>query len=184
MSIKTETLEQFVENYIQNKVKSNVKRSYEDWVRENGIDSNGIYSDTVRDLTLGYQTGKGGYGAVGENLYGMGLTYSGYSDYVNERAFSDMKKGLTAAKETFDKNEGKNMQGYVEAIEKEQRKFTTLVSSIENAGIADFNSAYEYAVSAGLSDEDAKMVAKAGSDIVRKKLKNSINAAHRQLVAF
>ena len=44
MSIKTETLEQFVENYIQNKVKSNVKRSYEDWVRENGIDSNAGYN--------------------------------------------------------------------------------------------------------------------------------------------
>ena len=177
MKTNAQTLEEFIEAYVRNKVKANPMKSYTDWVMQSGVDSGKIHTDAVRGLTLNYNASRGEYGAEAEGLYGMGLAASGYSDYITERARTDMKQGFKKAEDDYIENEKKNMRGFAAALEKENRKFTSTVKAIEGAGLVDFDSAYEYAVNAGFTGEDARAVAAAGSGIVRKKLKNTVMRA-------
>ena len=174
MATKTQTLEDFVENYIQNKINSNAEKTYAGWVIANGVNSDKILSDDVRKLTLDYRKDNGDYGILAEKLHGMGLSSSGYSNYLNEKAYSDMKSGIADAKKQFAQNEQENLVRYADYTDAQKKKFTGIVNSIENAGMIDFDSAYEYAVNSGLSENDAKMAAKTANDIVRKRLKDSI----------
>ena len=173
MATKKETLLSFVENYIQNKVKS-AADSYAGWVMANGKNSGKIYSDSMRAAELGGRLNSGRTGAGAEALYSLGLSDSGYSDYVKNKAYSDMKKDFSLAEESYRANEKSNMTGYLKNLDTEKKKLTSAVNSIESAGLLKYGEAYDYAVMMGLNEADASAVAKTGSEIVRKKLKNNV----------
>ena len=56
------SLEDFVKNYVQNKLKSDSREGYENWLRQNGVDSYGIYSDALRDINTDYRRSRSNYG--------------------------------------------------------------------------------------------------------------------------
>ena len=173
---KSPTLEDFVKNYIKNKEKSSGEGAYKAWVSERGIDSEKLYSDTVRDIEGDYHRSKSEYGSVAERLSRLGLSGSGYSDYLNGKAYSEMQRQKANAKETYAKNELSNRRGfsdYVESVEKKlSSDYKNTVSEIESLGITDENEAYELAISKGLSEEEAALVAKSASENARKKLRD------------
>lgn len=178
MSKEKETFEDFVKKYIQNKAISSTKESYAEWLRSNGIDSMGVYSDTVREIESDYLRARGEHGANAERLASIGLTASGYSDYISGLAYSDMQNKKLIARDKLKDNEAKNLSGYRDYVKdytaKEEKAFSSAIKNIEGASIADFDKAYAYAVSTGLTDDGAKAAAKLATDSVRKKVKESV----------
>ena len=87
-----------------------------------------------------------------------------------------MQRQKANAKETYAKNELSNRRGfsdYVESVEKRlSSDYKNTVSEIESLGITDENEAYELAISKGLSEEEAALVAKGASENARKKLRD------------
>ncbi len=172
------TLEEFVSEYMANKAKSNTKESYESWLRANGINAEKIYFDTVRDIESDYQRELSGHGSRAEALAGLGLTGSGYSDYLSGKAYSEMQKGKQDARSTYAENKRKNISGYQSYIkdykEAEDKSIKAVVKAIGNDGIVDYDTAYRYAVSLGLSEESASAAAKTASDYAVKTLRSSV----------
>ncbi len=175
---KTPTLEEFVENYIKNKEKENSALDYPSWLANNGISSERIYSDTVRDIEADYKRGLSEYGKRGEGLARLGLTASGYSDYINGKAYSEMQRRKSDAKDTYTENEAKNASGYASYLDglksTADSAYDGVIKEITQGSVINYDEAYNMAIKAGLSVEDATYAAKVGSDMAKKKLNEDV----------
>lgn len=173
----SKTLEEFVKTYIQNKAKSSSKESYADWLKSNGVNSEKIYSDSIRDITADYERAKSSYGAAAESLAELALSQSGYSDYLTANAYSAMQKRKAGAMNKYAENEAQNRSGYQSYLKEvsnaEEKAYKSVVSDLTSDGILDYEQAYNYAIGAGLSEENAILAAKTANDTVRKNLKQS-----------
>lgn len=171
------TLEEFVKNYINNKSKAGEKTSYADWLSLNGINSEGIYRDSLKDINGDYIRAKSEYGTLAERLGQLGLSSAGYSDYLSGKAYSEMQKRKAGAKAAYSENERKNRKGYGEYLEKQVKEareiYENTVASITKAGIMNYEDAYAYAIGAGLTEENAALAAKSAGDAVRKQIWNT-----------
>ena len=118
------------------------------------------------------------YGANAERLAELGLGASGYSDYLNGKAYAEMQRSKSDARESYMETASKNSAGYQEYLQKyaeaENKTYERIVSEITAKGIIDYSTAYNYAVGAGLGGDIAKAAAKTASDMSRAKLKESI----------
>jgi hypothetical protein len=178
MAKTKETFEDYLKKYIKNKAISSTKEGYAEWLKTNGVDSEKIYTDTLRDIEADYQKARSEHGAAAEKLAELGLSSSGYSDYLNGVAYYQMQKNKLIAQDRKASNEKENLKGYRNYLEKHkdkaQKTFTSVLTGIENAKITDYESAYEYAISAGLEESDATAAAKLATDSVVRKIKESI----------
>ncbi len=174
MSTKT-TFEQFIENYIQKKERSGSADGYRGWALANGIDSERLYRDAIKDISGDFSRAKSEYGTRAERLSDLGLSASGYSDYLNGKAYSEMQKRKQDAKSAYADNELKNIKGYQSYLkekEAESKKlYDTVVSEITEAKIISYDDAYEYAIGAGLGEEAAASAAKKASDAAHKNVR-------------
>ena len=169
---ESKSLEDFVKTYIQNKAKSETAESYASWLKANGIDSEKIYADSIKDISADYHRQRSEYGRFAEGLADIGLTASGYSDYLNSAAYAEMQRRKAGARSKYSENEAENRRGYSDYLnevrEKENSTYKRVVDGIKNEGIMNYESAYKYAVGAGLSEEAASAAAKSASDMVRE----------------
>ncbi len=167
------TLEEFIENYLQNKKKENTATGYEDWLKTNGIQSEKIYADSIRDITGDYKRTRSEYGAVAEGLSNIGLTSSGYSDYLSGQAYSNMQKRKAGAISKYAENEAKNRTGYAEYLKERGEKYEKVLAGAQKSGIVNLEDAFSYALAAGLDNESAALLAKTVSDREKKRLRDS-----------
>ncbi len=170
---KNPTLEDFVKSYIKNKEYSSNTEDYRSWIKQNGVDSAKIYADSIRDITGDYKRARSEYGSLAESLSDLGLTASGYSDYLNGKAYSEMQKRKEGARAKYSENERQNHRGYAEYIsgiaKKDYTNYTNVVNSISNAGILDYDEAYNFALQEGLSESSAELAATTANDMVKRK---------------
>lgn len=175
---KTNSLEDFIKTYVENKVKSESKESYENWLRQNGVDSYGIYSDAIRDANTDYRREKSSYGVNAEKLSSLGLSGAGYSDYIDGKAYSEMQRSKASARGTLAENEAKNRSEYGKYLEDKatwaKSDYEKAVKYITDANIMDYDEAYNYAVTAGLGEEDAALAAKTAGEAVRKRARAEV----------
>ena len=175
---KSTSLEDFVKNYVENKIKSDTRESYESWLRSNGIDSYGIYSDSLRDIGTDYKRQLASYGSTAERLGALGLSSGGYSDYVNGKAYSEMQKSKIGARQALAENEYKNRMGYAKHLEAKAEKaksdYTKTVKEITDANIMNYDEAFAYATTNGLDEEMAALAAKNAGEAVRKKARAQV----------
>ncbi len=178
MAENKETFEDYLKKYIQNKALSSTKESYADWLRSNGVDSKKVYTDTLRDVETDYLRARSEHGANAERLAELGLGASGYSDYINGVAYSEMQNKKRLAREDLHESERKNLSSYrdytAEYTAKAEKAFSEAYRGIQSSGIADYEKAYAYAVSAGLGEEGASIVAKLASDSVVRSLREKV----------
>ena len=172
------SLEDFVKNYVQNKVKSESQEDYERWLRANGVDSYGIYSDALRDINTDYNRQRANYGATAERLNKLGLSSAGYSDYADGHAYSEMQKSKEKARISLAANEAKNRKGYGEYVAAKAKEaksdYSKAVKELTDASIMDYDEAFDYALSMGLDEDGADLAAKAANEAVRKKARTSV----------
>lgn len=168
------SLKDFVAAYVENKKKSESEESYRKWLEANGVDSEGIYAESIRDINTDYLKRKSEYGRNAESLADIGLSASGYSDYVNAAAYSEMQRRKTGAKEKLVENERQNRSGFKDYVKNlrdtEEKAYAAVIEKIKSDGITDFDSAYEYALSLGLSDSAAKAAAESGTGLAKSEL--------------
>lgn len=178
---KTAKLEDFIKTYVENKRISSSPQSYSDWLKSYGVDSSRILNEAFSDIETDYERAKSIYGTNAERLSAIGLTSSGYSDYLSGNAYATMQKRKTGAFKQYSENEEKNRSGfldYVEGVIKEHEnalkaendRFYKTVNGIMNAGIRDAKEAYNFAIEAGLSEEKAVAAAKTASEIGHRRL--------------
>lgn len=168
----------FVKDYINNKRITSSHESYESWLRENGIDSQSIYDATVKDAKTDYEKAKAEYGSIAESLAETGLSKSGYSDYVNSKAYSEYQKRKQGALSDYTQNEAHNKSSYASYLDKLSKEKDTLYKNTEkeiiDKNILDFNDAYDYAIGLGIDVDDASKIAKRSTDYTRNQLKTEI----------
>lgn len=178
MAESKKTFEDYLKKYIQNKALSSTKESYTDWLRSNGVDSEKVYTDTLRSIETDYLRAKSEHGTNAERLAKLGLSSSGYSDYINGLAYSDMQNKKQLAREDLYESEQKNLSSYrdytAEYAAKAEKAFSEAYRGIQSAGITNYEKAYAYAVSAGLGEDGASIVAKLASDSVVRSLREKV----------
>ena len=172
------TFEEFVENYIENKKRANSPDSYRDWIISNGVNSEKLYSEAIRDISGDYNRAKSEYGTRAEKLSSLGLSSSGYSDYLGGKAYSEMQKRKEGARSAYSENERKNLSGYQKYLKEKSdevtRLYDSVVSEITASKIINYDEAYKYAKNAGLDDETAASAAKKASDAAHKSLRDEV----------
>ncbi|MBO7304216.1 MAG: hypothetical protein J6V09_03255 [Clostridia bacterium] len=173
-----QTLEDFVKSYLKNKAVSESPAGYAEWLKANGVPADKIYADSIKEISTDYRRQRSEFGSNAEALASLGLTSSGYSDYVNGKAYSDMQKSKYAARKSYDDAARQNVAdytGYVKSINKEAAdSFRTAVKEISDRGILNFNVAYNYALASGLSDDAAKAAASAANELAKSAVKESV----------
>lgn len=176
--MKTPTLEEFIKTYVENKAKSETRESYADWLMKNGVNAEKIYREAQSVINSDYARALAGYGKNAEGLHRLGLTGSGYSDYLNGKAYSVMQSQKQKALSEYVDNVRKNAKGYSDYIadltKAQDEKIRKTINDITSKGLINFDDAYNYAVSIGLTGDDAKAAAKGGSDAARGALKEEI----------
>ena len=177
----SKTLEDFIKTYIQNVKVSSSPESYKEWLKSYGVDSRAILGESLSDIGADYERARSGFGANAERLSSLGLSSSGYSDYLSAKAYESMQKRKAGAYDKYSENEKANRSGfrdYVESALKEEESarkaenesFYRTVSDIVDAGIRDEEEAYGFALEVGLSEEKARAVAKTATDTVKRRL--------------
>lgn len=175
---KSQTLEDFVKSYLQTKVATEGTAGYESWLKSNGVPAEKIYASTIKDINADYRRERSEFGANAEGLASLGLTSSGYSDYINGLAYANMQKNKQAARESYAdalrKNEA-DYKSYVDELKKaEGDSFRSAVKEMSDKRITNFDVAYNYALAQGLSDEAAKAAASAANELSRSVIKESV----------
>ena len=179
--MSTPTLEDFIKTYVENKAKHESAESYADWLSKNGVNAEKILSDRTNVINSDYAKAISGYGKNAESLSRLGLTGSGYSDYMKGRAYSVMQSEKQKALSVYADNVKKNASGYSDYVSKitseTNEKIRKTVNDIVAKGFINYEDAYNYAVTIGLSEDDAKAAAKGGSDSARSELKYEVMKA-------
>lgn len=175
---KEKTLEDFIKAYVQNKEKTSTKEGYADWLLSNGVNSGKIYSESIKDISGDYARAKSDYGKQAERLGELGLSASGYSDYIKGSAYSAMQKRKAGARNAYYENEQKNQKGYQDYLKNKAdeayKTYNSVIEEIKDVGILDYEEAYGYASEAGLAGELADSAAKKATEYVHKKLYESV----------
>lgn len=178
---KSQSLEDFIKNYIQNVKVSSSPESYKEWLKSYGINSREILNESLSDIGADYERAKSTFGANAERLSSLGLSVSGYSDYLSAKAYESMQKRKTGAYDKYAENEKTNKSGFRDYVEsalkkeesakkEENESFYKTMNDIVDAGIRDVEAAYSFAIETGLSEEKARAAAKAATDTVNRKL--------------
>ncbi len=172
---RTEKFEDFLKTYIQNAKISENTQSYADWVIKNGIDASAVYDKRMLNAEAEKQISRAEYGSNAERLAAKGLTDSGYSSYINsiaERKAEEKKN--EALSDRFEMTEN-NIDGYISDIATKKSdvydKMFDIINRISKADLFDYDSAYSYAITAGLDEESAAEAARSGLILVRTRFK-------------
>lgn len=162
----------FLKNYVRNKAISQEKvKSYDAFLATEGLDAAGDRADTLAAAVVDYERSLPTYGAAAESLSRSGLTEGGYADYLASVAEAGLRDASLAAEATFQRAENEQLSSYAAYLEKLESDRASLrekvLRAIENADVMHYSDAYDYAVTAGLGDTDARAVAE--SAILREK---------------
>lgn len=183
---KTATLEDFIKNYVRNKSLTESNEGYSAWLKKNGADSAEIVSNGISSALASLKKASAAYGKNAEKLSSMGLSNSGYADYINstaKRAYADRLSTLGA---DYARNEAKNLNSYESYLQEKNQEYRktldTAIKSLKKSGIMDYQKAYEYALTLGLSESDAKGAAEESTSALiestRKKVIENIILNH------
>ncbi len=160
--------------YIKTKLRQNRAASYADWLKSYGTDTARERATAERAAAESYTRADTGYGRRAEALAGAGMSYSGYRDYLQGVAHSDMQRAMTAARSAAAEGERKNAASYADYIasyNKNQSKLASdAVKHLTSERMVDPMTAYQYALTLGLSEENAAYAAKEGTRAARESI--------------
>ncbi len=163
---------------MSSKKPNTANNSYQNWVDTYGIDSKKIYDSNIKNAETDYKKALSGYGALSESLSSKGLSGSGYSDYINGKAYQTLQKSKADALMDYADNQRKNIKSYSDYITSKQNEAGKLKKDIANQllskKITSYDDAFDYAVSAGVDAESAREIAKLTTGITKNEIKKEI----------
>ena len=171
----TQSLESFLDEYIKNKELENQKSTGESALALYKDDAKKALGERLSGIEADYMKALPTYGRTAEQLGSAGLGGSGYSEYLKGLAYLDMQKQKKGAREDYEgalKDAYKSYADYLESSAKRQQSLLSdTVKAITSESILDFDAAYRFAVTRGLSESDAKAAAKTAVDEVSRAVK-------------
>lgn len=174
----SETLEDFLKQYVRNKQLANSAESYETWLSSYGTDTRASTGEKLADIEEDYARAKSTYGAKAERLAALGLSSSGYGDYLDGVAYAERARAKSAALRAASEDEAANRRGY-EAYLSEYRKSQNALleeayKTIANSETLDEDAAYRRALGMGLDESGAMEAARGGIALAKEKLRRTL----------
>ena len=167
------TLEEFLKEYIKTQKLQNSKDSYDRWAAKYGGDPVGDAARAIRAAETDYAKSLPGHGARAESLAEMGLSGSGYGEYLSKMSKKQLEGQKTIAAEDYADSIRDTAKLYGEYSREYDRKLENLkssvISDIEASGTLDYDTAYLFAINAGLPDDEAMAAATSGSALAKNK---------------
>lgn len=175
---KLASLQSFFDTYIKNQSISNGTADYQAYIAEQSAKIDDTYNDALERLYSDSVRSRSTYGTTAQALSNMGLTNSGYAKFIDSQSKSMLKAGKDdiISKESDKRSElGASYKDYIKDYVNNRNKLTaSITDKLINNGILDYNSAYSYAVSAGLSDKEAKVASQNAYNALRQNVITSI----------
>ena len=175
---KRASLQSFFDDYIRNQSINNGTADYQAYIAAESRKIDDTYSSAIEKLYSDSARAKAGYGTTAEMLGDMGLTNSGYAKYVDSRINESLKSGISdvlSQKSTAKSSLGSSYEDYVKDYVNDRNKLTvSITDKLISNKILNYDSAYFYAVTAGLSDNEAKIAAENAYNALRQGVISSI----------
>ena len=136
------------------------KSGYAAWLAAYGTDAGAAYDASVREANQTYDRAGSAYGAGGETLGRAGLGSSGYGDYLDGVAYAEkIRAQESAAQKKLDIDKA-NREGYAAYLTAQAERAQSTLNAIRLQKITDEDTAYEYAKTCGMGEEDARMISR------------------------
>lgn len=152
--------------------------TYGEWVKRFGIDAEGGYKRSVGDAKLERELGRAGYGTDAESLSILGLSNSGYRDFVtmnNEKSYDESVSKAASVRDSAEEQNSNDYAKYSDSYDKTEGKLLdSVIKNITNGYVTDYEKILEYANSTGLTADKAELAAKSGYDAVIQRLRESV----------
>ena len=162
MSKKKSSLEDFIENYLKNKRLTNSADTIDEYRAKNFSDYRGEYARGMERAYAEKRKSEAGYGKNAERIFTSGLARSGYAERQNGIAERGYENRLTELLADKSKNDEAVKQGYSKYLKGYEKNQSSIMKSVRGElaknRIIDKDTAYEYALMAGLSEDRAKEV--------------------------
>jgi hypothetical protein len=147
----------------ERKRKKNAPMEYEDFAADILLTAKGSEKDAMAKAGASMLKGSTNAGRTAEMLAAKGLSESGYEDYVRSRVKLNAEKAVSSATESRLLSESRARGGYEEYISEYDKLQTKLgesvIKQLSTEPKPDRDAMYDFALSAGLGDERARMVA-------------------------
>ena len=162
----TATFEDFIKKYTNSGT-----LSYSDWLTQTKGNEARQYAEEMKDASDTYARSLSGYGQRAEALAKNGLQRSGYSDFIDANAYSEMQRSKESALQRMNESAKENRLRYSDYVRGEQSKkyknITDAINKIAGYDKIGEDEAYSYALSAGLPAELARKVGELGKSLSR-----------------
>ncbi len=174
MAAKKSNYTDHISKYLKNESKMLGAKGYSEWLSENAYNPSRKYSDAVTEARTAYVTSLPDYVKASDKLSGAGLGKSGYSSYLRSSLKSSYEDALTDAKKMLTKNTADGVLGYEKYInqlsEQREKLKSNLYDELVGDYVTDIDYAYEKALSAGLTEKEARELAKSATSKTRTTL--------------
>ena len=165
----------------KSKLRDNAEDSYEQYLAKSGINSRGIYLDSLAEAKADTEILKATSRSLGEGLSSKGLSNSGYAEHLSDMLMKEQIKKNDRASEKFAASEYKNLSGYEKYLsdyDKLQEKIAeSVINDFSESGSFSLEDAYKRAVFAGANELYAMHIAGRARE-------KSINRAMDKVRAF
>ena len=168
---KRASLQSFFDDYIRNQSITNGPGDYQAYIREQSAKIDDLYGKAMEKLYSDNAKLRPTYGITAESLSNMGLTDSGYAQFIDGKVKSQLKSGkndILAKKNEARTALASSYEDYIKDYVNDRNKLTVdITDKLISNRILDYNSAYSYAISAGLSDREAKIASQNSYNALR-----------------
>ena len=160
--------EKFIDDALRSVARKNNARSYGTWLNEKRLDPN---IKAASDMTAANTA----YALRNRDIKkDTSISNTGYAKYLTDKSKASLLKDLSDTKQELERAKQISLDGYRKYVEEIDNDRNELVKStfkrLIELGITEVDEAYRRAKAAGLSDADAKAVAKDTTSISRTDL--------------
>lgn len=175
---KIASLKSFLDTYIKNQSINNGPNNYTAYIAEQSSKIDNTYAKAMEKLYLNSAKSRAGYGTNAQSLSNMGLSNSGYAKYIDSQVNSQLDAGKSAllSQESEERDAlGTSYKDYLRNYSEERGKLTnSITDKLISNKILDYKSAYSYAISAGLSHEEANVASQNAYSALRQGVISSL----------
>ena len=136
-------------------------KNYADWLEQHGYDSEEDRAEAYKNRMAEFDRNRSTYGQNAENLAQLGLTNSGYSDYLDGVGYAAYIAGLSDAdnqKAMQDAEYARQYAQYLSEKEAEAKQQAMALYGSVMSGELTAEQAMQYAKFLGASDDDAQAI--------------------------
>ncbi len=168
------SLEEFFENYINNKRITNSAESFDEYRARSVPDYDAEYSRGVESAYLDAMRSRADRGTGAERIFSSGLSGSGYARRLYELSKGNYEKQLSELSGERGLKKTRALLGYADYLSDYGRRQDSLMNTVRGEliknGVINAERAYEYALGRGLSDDRARAVSGGIYSVLKDKI--------------